>query len=81
MKDQLEHEKIHEEMLKLFNEYFKANHALMTKQTKRASMRTRKILLRMYHLCFERRKLLLEWQFEKHDEIIAKRNQKQNNKR
>lgn len=62
-------EKMHEELLRAFNEYYKANLIWKLKKTRKGSVQTRKWLSEIRRLCSARRKVIANWQ---HDDTAEK---------
>jgi len=67
-------EELHAEILRAFNEYFKANQRWINKGTRRAGEQTRYWLAQIRILARERRKLIQEW---RHDVDAPKAQKKQ----
>ena len=67
-------EELHAEILRAFNEYFKANQRWINKGTRRAGEQTRYWLAQIRILARERRKLIQEW---RHDVDAVKAQKKQ----
>ena len=70
-----EDELVHEELLRLFRDYYKANLDWKTKHTRKAAIETRNCLSKIRELALERRKLIQQWQ---HDENAIKWKHKNN---
>ena len=68
-------EELHEELLRAFNEYFKANLIWKQKKTYKGSIQTRKWLSKIRQLCTERRMRINDWQ---KDDTIEKWEHKNN---
>lgn len=58
------HEQLHDDLLRAFNEYYKANFIWLTKGTKRSGIDTRYWLAEIRRLCAERRKAIQEWRYD-----------------
>lgn len=69
-------EDLHDELLKAFNAYFKANQIWMKKGTRRAGMQTRHWLKEIRRICLARRKSIMDWRYA----IDAEKKQAQKNK-
>ncbi len=57
-------EEMHEQLMQLFREYFRANQDWVNKGTRRSGMTTRAILNEIKHLCVERRKHIMDWRYD-----------------
>lgn len=69
-------EDLHDELMKAFNAYFKANQTWMKKGTRIAGMQTRYWLSEIRRICSARRKVIMDWRYELDAE---KRNKKAQN--
>jgi len=68
-------EQLHEQILRAFNEYYKANQRWLSKGTRRAGMDTRYWLGQIRILARERRKLIQEWRHEVDERKAARKAQ------
>lgn len=76
-------EDLHDELMKAFNAYFKANQTWMRKGTRVAGMQTRYWLSEIRRICSARRKVIMQWRYdidaEKRERQAQKGNQKGKN--
>ena len=70
-------EELHEQLMKAFREYFKANQEWMAKGTRRAGMDTRHWLNEIRHICSDRRKAIMAWRYELNEITAQKKAQDQ----
>ncbi len=57
-------EDLHDELMKAFNAYFKANQVWMKKGTRVAGMQTRYWLSEIRRICSARRKSIMQWRYD-----------------
>ena len=57
-------ESSHDELMRAFNEYFKANQTWIVKGIRRAGMQTRYWLSEIRRICSARRVIIMDWRFE-----------------
>ena len=60
----MEHEKMHEELLQSFMEYFNAHQTWCLKGTKKAGIEMRVALSKIWHNAIDRRKMIKHWEFD-----------------
>lgn len=73
-------EQLHEELLKEFRNYFKANQIWKAKQTRRAAVQTRNHLAKIKQLCEEKRRLIQEWRHTEWEQNKKPNNNPKGNK-
>ena len=69
-------EELHEKLLYAFRQYFEANQRWLNKGTKRAGMDVRHWLNEIRKICSARRKVIMDWRYEKNVEMAEKKAQK-----
>ena len=65
-----EDELLHEELLSLFREYYKANLVWKTKHTRQAAIDTRNLLSRIRAVATRQRVLIQEWRYNEWEQNI-----------
>jgi uncharacterized protein YggL (DUF469 family) len=65
-------EELHDELLKLFRQYFQANQEWLSKGTKRSAIRIRQIMSDIRRVCSERRVVVREWMDHKEIELLER---------
>lgn len=70
-------EELHDELMKAFREYFKANQDWVQKGTRRAGMDTRRWLNEIRHICSKRRKVIMDWRYDLNEKTALKKAQNQ----
>jgi hypothetical protein len=63
-------EELHDELLKLFRQYFQANQEWLTKGTKRSAIRLRQIMSDIRRICSQRRVVVRDWMIVKEAELL-----------
>jgi hypothetical protein len=69
-------EETHDQLMKAFQQYFKANQTWINKGTRRAGMDTRYWLSEIRRLCSERRDNIMDWRRWLNEETDKKKAQK-----
>ena len=69
-------EETHDQLMKAFQQYFKANQTWINKGTRRAGMDARYWLSEIRRLCSERRDNIMEWRRWLNEETEQKKAQK-----
>ena len=69
-------EETHDQLMKAFQQYFKANQNWINKGTRRAGMDTRYWLSEIRRLCSERRDNIMDWRRWLNEETKQKKAQK-----
>ena len=57
-------EELHDRLMDAFRRYFKANQEWVEKGTRRAGLKTRKLLSEIRHIAIERREVIMQWRYE-----------------
>ena len=65
-------EELHDELLKLFRQYFQANQEWLAKGTKRSAINLRQTMSEIRRVCSARRKVVREWMDHKEAELFEK---------
>ena len=73
-------EETHDQLMKAFQQYFKANQNWINKGTRRAGMDARYWLSEIRRLCSERRDNIMEWRRWLNEETEEKKAQKHSGK-
>lgn len=69
-------EDLHDQIMYAFRQYFEANQKWLAKGTKRAGMDVRFWLNEIKKLAIERRKVVMDWRYEKNTQMAEKKAQK-----
>ena len=57
-------EELHDRLMDAFRRYYKANQEWVEKGTRRAGLKTRKLLSEIRHIAIERREVIMQWRYE-----------------
>jgi hypothetical protein len=66
-------EELHDELLKLFRQYFQANQEWLAKGTKRSAINLRQIMSDIRRVCSARRVVVREWMDHKEAELLERK--------
>jgi hypothetical protein len=57
-------EELHDRLMDAFRRYYKANQEWVERGTRRAGLKTRKLLSEIRHIAIERREVIMQWRYE-----------------
>ena len=57
-------EELHDQLMDAFRRYYKANQEWVEKGTRRAGLKTRKLLSEIRHIAIERREVIMQWRYQ-----------------
>ena len=66
-------EELHDELLKLFRQYFQANQEWLAKGTKRSAINLRQIMSDIRRVCSARRVVVRNWMDHKEAELLERK--------
>jgi len=73
-------EELHDRLMDAFRRYFKANQEWVEKGTRRAGLKTRKLLSEIRHIAIERREVIMQWRYQIDREKAERKKQKNERK-
>jgi hypothetical protein len=66
-------EELHQELMRVFRQYFNENQTWQADASKASSIRVRNCLNEIKHLCLKRRKEILLWQRDKDQQLLERK--------